>query len=146
MRAEPLSQMQQKTHFVGNNLKSMTLSVDASLRKLRTSYIDILYLHWWDYTTTIEELMNSLHHLVAQRKVLYLGISDTPSYIVTKANMYARLTGKTPFVIYEGEYNILARDVERDILPMVREEGNCLLFFVARPVSNDVLRNGVLSL
>lgn len=124
----------------------MHVSVEDSLKKLRTDYIDILYVHWWDYTTTIEELMNSLHHLVAQRKVLYLGISDTPSYIVTKANMYARLTGKTPFVIYEGEYNIMARDVERDILPMVREEGDCPSFFITLFISDDVVRNGFLSL
>lgn len=67
--------------------------------------------------------MGALHHLVAARKVLYLGISDTPSFIVAKANMYARLTGKTPFVIYQGAWNIMSRDVERDIIPMIREEG-----------------------
>lgn len=126
MRAEPLSQMQQKTHFVGNNLKSMTLSVDASLRKLRTSYIDILYLHWWDYTTPVEEVMNGLHNLVVQGKVLYLGISDTPAWVVVKANAYARAHGKTPFVIYQGAWSVMQRDLERDIIPMVIDEGKSL--------------------
>lgn len=51
------------------------------------------------------------------------GISDTPAWIVSKANMYARLMGKTPFVIYQGLWNILQRDFERDIIPMAREEG-----------------------
>jgi aryl-alcohol dehydrogenase-like predicted oxidoreductase len=46
--------------------------VEASLKKLRTSYIDILYVHWWDWTTSVEEIMNALHNLVAQGKVLYL--------------------------------------------------------------------------
>lgn len=113
----------QKTHYVGNNIKNLHISVEASLKKLRTDYIDILYIHWWDYTCGIEEVMNGLHHLVAQRKVLYLGISDTPAWIVPKANLYARLTGKTPFVIYQGLWSIMQRDFERDILPMALSEG-----------------------
>lgn len=64
--------VKQKINYVGNNLKSMNVSVDASLKKLRTSYIDLLYVHWWDHETPIEEVMNGLHSLVAQGKVLYL--------------------------------------------------------------------------
>ena len=64
--------MKNKASFVGNSVKSLHLSVEASLKKLRTSYIDILYVHWWDYTTSIEEVMNGLHNLVAHGKVLYL--------------------------------------------------------------------------
>ena len=64
--------MKNKASFVCNSVKSLHLSVEASLKKLRTSYIDILYVHWWDYTTSIEEVMNGLHNLVAQGKVLYL--------------------------------------------------------------------------
>ena len=85
--------------------------------------------------------MNGLHNLVVSGKVLYLvrlvslshncgltacslqGISDTPAWIVSKANLYARLMGKTPFVIYQGLWSILQRDFERDILPMARAEG-----------------------
>ena len=66
--------------------------------------------------------MNGLHHLVAQGKVLYLGISDTPAWIVAKANTYARMSGKTPFVIYQGSWSILERDFEREILPMAVAE------------------------
>ena len=51
------------------------------------------------------------------------GISDTPAWIVSKANLYARLMGKTPFVIYQGAWSILQRDFERDIIPMARAEG-----------------------
>ncbi|KAF9799281.1 hypothetical protein IEO21_10596 [Rhodonia placenta] len=112
-RAADLSQ---KTSYVGNNIKSLHVSVEQSLKKLRTDYIDILYVHWWDWTCGVEEVMNGLHHLVAQGKVLYLGVSDTPAWIVSRANMYARLTGKTPFV----------RDFERDIIPMARVEGMAL--------------------
>lgn len=62
----------QKALYVGNSLKSMHTSVEASLKKLRTTYIDILYIHWWDWSTGIEEVMNGLHNLVVQGKVLYL--------------------------------------------------------------------------
>lgn len=61
-----------KATYIGNHVKSMHLSVEASLKKLRTDYINIFYIHWWDYTTSIEEVMNGLHNLVAQGKVLYL--------------------------------------------------------------------------
>ncbi|KAI0091508.1 aryl-alcohol dehydrogenase [NADP(+)] [Irpex rosettiformis] len=115
--------LKQKTTYSGNNTKSLHLSVEASLKKLRTDYIDILYLHWWDYTTSVEEVMNSLHNLVAQGKVLYLGVSDTPAWVVSKANTYAKMAGKTPFVIYQGAWNILLRDIERDIIPMCVQEG-----------------------
>ncbi|KIP05558.1 hypothetical protein PHLGIDRAFT_148078 [Phlebiopsis gigantea 11061_1 CR5-6] len=116
----------QKTHFAGNNMKSLHNSVANSLRNLRTDYIDILYLHFWDYSCSIPEVMNGLHNLVTQGKVLYLGVSDTPAWLVAKANMYAQMSGKTPFSIYQGEWNIMLRDLERDILPMVLHEGMAL--------------------
>jgi len=128
-RGAPLSEVPQKTQYVGNSLKSLHNSLHASLKKLRTDYVDILYVHWWDYTTGIEEVMNGLHNLVVQGKVLYLGVSDTPAWIVSKANTYARLTGKTPFVIYQGAWSIMQRDFERDILPMALHEGMALAPF-----------------
>ncbi|KAI0648111.1 Aldo/keto reductase [Trametes meyenii] len=115
--------IKQKTSYIGNNTKSLHISVEESLKKLRTSYIDILYLHWWDWTTSIEEVMNSLHHLVAAGKVLYLGVSDAPAWVVSRANTYARLTGKTPFSVYQGAWSVLQRDLEREIIPMVKWEG-----------------------
>jgi aryl-alcohol dehydrogenase-like predicted oxidoreductase len=62
----------------GNNSKSLRLSVNASLKKLQTDYIDLLYVHWWDFTTSIPELMHSLDDLIKAGKVIYIGISDTP--------------------------------------------------------------------
>ncbi|KAH7928441.1 Aldo/keto reductase [Leucogyrophana mollusca] len=123
MRGEDLKQ---KVMFTGNNVKSMHISVEASLKKLRTSYIDILYVHWWDFDTSVEEVMNGLHTLVQQGKVLYLGISDTPAWVVSKANQYARDHGKSPFVIYQGLWNVMQRSFERDIIPMARSEGLAL--------------------
>ncbi|KAI0709650.1 aryl-alcohol dehydrogenase [Cerioporus squamosus] len=116
----------QKVHYSGNSTKALRVSVDASLKKLRTEYIDILYLHVWNWDASVEEVMNSLHNLVVSGKVLYLGISDTPAWIVSKANLYARLTGKTPFVVYQGSWSVLHRDFERDIIPMALSEGLAL--------------------
>ena len=70
--------------------------------------------------------MNGLHALVMSGKVLYLGISDTPAWIVSSANRYARDHGKTPFMVYQGPWSVLERDFERDIIPMVRHEGMAL--------------------
>ncbi|KAF5385564.1 hypothetical protein D9757_006790 [Collybiopsis confluens] len=120
------SSVKQQVNYTGNNKKSLHISVEASLKKLRTSYIDILYVHWWDFDTTIEEVMDSLHNLVASGKVLYLGISDTPAWIVAQANQYAKDHAKTPFIIYQGKWNVLERDFERDIIPMARSLGLAL--------------------
>ncbi|KAG9315934.1 NADP-dependent oxidoreductase domain-containing protein [Chiua virens] len=119
-------QIKQKVLYTGNSVKSMHISVEASLKKLRTSYIDILYVHWWDWDTSIEEVVNGLHVLVQQGKVLYLGISDSPAWVVSQANQYARDHGKTPFVIYQGQWNVMQRSFERDIIPMCRAHGMAL--------------------
>ncbi|KUJ11631.1 Aldo/keto reductase [Mollisia scopiformis] len=100
-----------QSNFGGNGTKSLHVSVNNSLKQLQTSYIDILYLHWWDYASTIPELMHSLNDFVAAGKVLYLGISDTPAW----------------FVVYQGMWNASMRDFERDIIPMCKDEGMGLL-------------------
>ncbi|KAK9241892.1 NADP-dependent oxidoreductase domain-containing protein [Lipomyces tetrasporus] len=114
------------SNFQGNHLKSMHLSLEASLKKLQTSYIDIFYVHWWDFTTSIPELMKSLNRMIDAGKVLYLGISDTPAWIVSKANEYARSHGLTQFCVYQGKWSASVRDFERDILPMCEAEGMAL--------------------
>lgn len=115
-----------KANHAGNHSKSLKISLEASLEKLQTSYIDLLYVHWWDWTTSIPELMRSLHSMVTAGKVLYLGISDTPAWIVAKANQYARDFGLTPFSVYQGHWSAALRDFERDILPMAEAEGMAL--------------------
>jgi len=113
-------------NFSGNHKRSIHMSVRDSLKKLQTEWIDILYLHWWDWTTSIEEIMDSLHILVEQGKVLYLGISDSPAWVVSAANTYAKAHGKTPFSIYQGRWNVMQRDMEREIIPMARHFGMAL--------------------
>ncbi|KAK5155431.1 hypothetical protein LTS14_005692 [Recurvomyces mirabilis] len=111
-----------KTNFQGNHAKSLRVSLEHSLKKLQSSYVDLLYLHWWDFTTSVPELMNSLHHLVASGKVLYLGISDTPAWQVVKCNEYARHHGLTQFSVYQGHWSCAFRDFEREIIPMCEAE------------------------
>lgn len=120
-----------QSNYLGNNKKSLRISVDASLKKLQVEYIDILYVHWWDYTTSIPELMHSLNNLVDAGKVLYLGVSDTPAWIVSKANQYARDHGLQSFSVYQGMYNAATRDLEREIFPMARDEGMAVLTYAA---------------
>ncbi|RAL03717.1 aldo/keto reductase [Aspergillus ibericus CBS 121593] len=112
-----------QSNFVGNSLKSMRISVDRSLQKLQTDYIDLLYVHWWDFTTSVEEVMHGLNNLITSGKVLYLGVSDTPAWVVVKANDYARAHGLRPFSVYQGRWNAGFRDLEREIIPMCRDQG-----------------------
>lgn len=107
----------------GNGAKSMHVSVEASLKKLKTDYIDLFYVHYWDLKTSIAELMQSLNYLVASGKVLYLGISNSPAWMVVKCNEYARQHGLRQFSVYQGRWSAAERDLERDILPMLEHEG-----------------------
>lgn len=107
----------------GNHKRSLRHSLAQSLQRLQTDFIDILYVHWWDYTTSIPELMNSLHALVEQGIVMYLGISDTPAWVVAMANSWAIAHGKTPFSIYQGRWNVIFRDLEREVIPMAMHFG-----------------------
>jgi aryl-alcohol dehydrogenase-like predicted oxidoreductase len=117
-------------NFGGNSKASLLLSVRDSLKKLRTDRIDILYVHVWDWTASIE-VMDSLHLLVQQGKVLYLGMSNTPAWIVSAANTYAKAHGKTPFVVYQGQWSLTNRDMEREIIPMCRQFGIAIAPFGA---------------
>lgn len=107
----------------GNHRKSMVRSVEASLKSLKTDYIDLLYLHVWDFTTPVEEILRGLDDLVAQGKVLYLGISDTPAWQVSRMQAIADLRGWSPLVALQIEYSLAERTAERDLMPMARELG-----------------------
>jgi aryl-alcohol dehydrogenase-like predicted oxidoreductase len=104
----------------GNHRKNMMQAVEASLKRLNTEYIDLLWLHAWDFTTPIEEVMRALDDLVRAGKVFYVGVSDTPAWIVSQANTIATLRGWTPFIGLQIEYSLKERTPERDLLPMAR--------------------------
>ncbi|KAK8069104.1 NADP-dependent oxidoreductase domain-containing protein [Apiospora phragmitis] len=141
-RSHALGKGSGAANHTGNSRRSLHVSVRDSLAKLGTDYLDILYLHWWDYKTSIKEVMDSLHILVEQGKVLYLGVSDTPAWVVSAANTYAVAHGKTPFSIYQGRWNIMRRDMERDIIPMARTFGMALAPRTKQTYSWDVLGGG----
>jgi aryl-alcohol dehydrogenase-like predicted oxidoreductase len=107
-------------NFAGNHRKNMRRSVEQSLRRLDTEYLDLLWVHAWDFTTPLDELMRGLDDLVRQGKVLYVGISDTPAWVVSQANMLADIRGWTPFSALQLRYSLLDRAAERDLLPMAR--------------------------
>jgi aryl-alcohol dehydrogenase-like predicted oxidoreductase len=107
----------------GNHRKNLMQSVEGSLRRLRTEYIDLLWLHAWDYTTPIEEVMRALDDLVRMGKVFYVGVSDTPAWIVSRANLLAELRGWSAFAGLQVEYSLVERTPERELLPMARALG-----------------------
>jgi aryl-alcohol dehydrogenase-like predicted oxidoreductase len=105
----------------GNQRKNMMQSLEASLKRLKTDYIDLYWLHVWDFMTPVEEVMRAFDDLVRQGKVLYIGISDAPAWIVSRANTLAELRGWTQFVGLQVEYSLIERTSERELLPMARE-------------------------
>jgi aryl-alcohol dehydrogenase-like predicted oxidoreductase len=107
----------------GNHRKSMVASVEASLQRLNTDYLDLLYLHAWDGTTPVEEIMRAMDDLVRAGKVLYVGISDTPAWQVARMQTLADLRGWSPLIALQVEYSLVQRTVERDLVPMARELG-----------------------
>lgn len=107
----------------GNHRKSMVQSVESSLRRLNTSHIDLLYLHAWDFTTPVEEILRAMDDLVRAGKVLYVGISDTPAWQVSRMQAIAGLRGWSPLIALQIEYSLVERTVERDLIPMAREMG-----------------------
>lgn len=102
----------------GNHRKSLTLSLEQSLKRLRTDYIDIYWVHLWDRHTPIDETMRALDDAVRVGKILYVGISDAPAWVVAQANTLAHWRGWTPFAGLQVPYNLLKRDIEREPLPM----------------------------
>lgn len=105
----------------GNSRKNMMTSLETSLKRLRTDYIDLFWLHMWDYMTPVEEVMRALDDIVRAGKVRYVGVSDTPAWVVSRANMLAELRGWSPFVALQIPYSLADRAVERELLPMARE-------------------------
>lgn len=110
-------------NFAGNHRKNMVRSVDESLRRLDTDFIDLLWVHAWDNTTPVDEILRGLQDLIHSGKVQHIGISDTPAWVVSKANTIAELRGWNAFVALQVEYSLLARTVERDLLPMAEHFG-----------------------
>jgi aryl-alcohol dehydrogenase-like predicted oxidoreductase len=107
----------------GNHRKSMMQSIEASLKRLKTDYIDLYLLHIWDQITPIEEVMRAFDDLVRQGKILYAGVSDMPAWLVARGNTLAELRGWSAFVGLQIEYSLIERTPERELLPMAADLG-----------------------
>ncbi|MEM9295784.1 MAG: aldo/keto reductase, partial [Planctomycetota bacterium] len=110
-----------------NHRKRMMTAVESSLRNLQTDYLDVYWLHIWDGTTPVDELMRAFDDLVRQGKVHYIAISDTPAWKIAQLNTYAEAHALTRFVATQVSYSLAERTVEREITPMCQELGLAVL-------------------
>ncbi|MFB9463853.1 aldo/keto reductase [Streptomyces cinereospinus] len=104
----------------GNHRKNLVQSVDASLQRLRTDRLDVLWVHARDNFTPVAEVMRALDDLVRTGKVLYVGVSDWPAWEIAQANTLAELRGWTAFAGSQLRYSLLERTPERELLPQAR--------------------------
>ena len=107
----------------GNHRKNLVQALEASLKRLRTDYVDLCLVHAWDFTVPVEELMRALDDAVRAGKVLHVGISNAPAWVISRANTLAELRGWTPFANVQVEYSLVQREPERELLPMARDLG-----------------------
>ncbi|MDT8914994.1 aldo/keto reductase [Amycolatopsis sp. PS_44_ISF1] len=107
----------------GPHRKNLFASVEASLRRLGTDYLDLLYLHVWDFTTPAEEILRGLDDLVRQGKVHYVAMSSAPAWEISRMQAIADLRGWSPLVALQVEYSLINRAAERDLIPMARAVG-----------------------
>lgn len=107
----------------GAHRKSLFASVETSLRQLNTDYIDLLFLHVWDFTTPVEEILRGMDDLVRHGKVLYVAMSNAPAWEISRMQAIADLRGWSPLVALQIEYSLMNRGAERDLIPMARTMG-----------------------
>ncbi|GES99333.1 aldo/keto reductase [Rhizophagus clarus] len=105
----------------GNHRKSLVENLDESLKRLNMSYVDILYIHFFEYRTPIEEFMRALDDVIRSGKALYIAASDIPSWALSRANTFAEVRGWSPFIGLQTRYNLLDRSLELDLQPACAE-------------------------
>ncbi len=107
----------------GSHRRHLVEALEASLRRLRTDRIDLLWVHVRDELTPIEETMRALDEQVRLGKVLYVGVSNWRAWEIARANTIAELRGWSPFAALQTEYSLLERTPERDLIPMAADLG-----------------------
>lgn len=118
---------EEDANYSGNNRKSLKRGVEDSLRKLKTDYIDLLFVHFWEFRTPVEELMRGLDDVTASGKVLYIAASNFPAWKIAQANTIADLRGWNRFIGVQARYSMVERTAERDIIPMSMDLGLTVL-------------------
>jgi aryl-alcohol dehydrogenase-like predicted oxidoreductase len=121
----------------GNHRKNMVHSVETSLQRMKTDYIDLLYLHIWDGTTPVEEILRAMDDLVRAGKALYMGICSTPAWQIARMQAIADLRGWSALIALQVEYNLIERTTERELIPMANEMGLGVVPF--SPLSSGLL-------
>lgn len=107
----------------GAGAKALHNAVEQSLRRLRTDAIDLLWAHFWDRHTPIDEMLRSMERLVQHGKVRHLGLSDHPAWVCATAQLECRIRGWSPIVGLQIEYSLAERTVEGELIPMALEHG-----------------------
>jgi len=107
----------------GAHRKSIIRSCETSLRRLKTDYLDLFWMHLWDKMTPIEETLRALDDLIAQGKLLHIGFSNVPAWKVAEAQMLARFRGRSPVIALQLQYSLLERNIEAELVPMAAEFG-----------------------
>jgi aryl-alcohol dehydrogenase-like predicted oxidoreductase len=127
----------------GSHRKSLRHSVETSLHRLATDYLDLLWVHAWDTSTPVEETLRALDDLVRAGSVLAVGVSNTPAWVVSRSDAIAELRGWTAFCAMQIEYSLAARSPERDLLPMAHALGLTVLAW--SPLARGLLTGKPLS-
>lgn len=104
----------------GMHRKSLTRSLDASLKRLGVDYIDLYFVHWWDFTTPVEEVQRALDDAVSAGKILHIGLSDVPAWVVSRAQAFHDLRGLVPVSAMQLEYSLVQRSIEREHLQLAQ--------------------------
>jgi len=107
----------------GNGRKNIYRALEGSLRRLKTDYIDLYWLHAWDTVTPVEEVVSTLNDLVRAGKIRHYGFSDTPAWYVARAQTLAEKEGKERLVALQLEYSLVQRSIEREHVPVAQELG-----------------------
>ncbi|HLI35529.1 MAG TPA: aldo/keto reductase [Terriglobia bacterium] len=107
----------------GNGRKNIYRALESSLRRLKTDYIDLYWLHAWDTITPVEEVIATLNDLVREGKIRHYGFSDTPAWYVARAQTLAEKEGKEPLIALQLEYSLIERNIEREHIPVAQELG-----------------------
>lgn len=115
-----MSKREGDPNFSGNHRKNMFQAVKASLERLDTDYIDLYWLHHWDYFTPVEEVVRGLNDLIQQGLIHYIGVSNTPAWIISRMITFAEAQGMHPFIGLQLEYSLVERTIEREYLPMAQ--------------------------
>ncbi len=121
----------------GNQRKNMVQSLEASLKRLGTDRVDLYWVHAWDFLTSCEEVMRGLDDLVRQGKVLHVGISNAPAWVIARCNTLAELRDWTPFVGMQIEYSLIERTAERELIPMAQAFGITVIAW--SPLASGIL-------